>query len=212
MSKKTIRALEQLIKDNYENLTFGEMCEYDLDCSFCPMHQTYCFCEGGMTCYGGVPIEPMCCSFNEDDTLQDIYDGFVSKDYAQTKAEEEREKQQKLKEEKSKQRKQKLFKYKMRNAKELDQIKILKLKIKKQEKLRNEAINCRIWLTAKADIDKIFKNPDETSEKLKCINDTIFIYDQNINNFKIQISKIKEVIAKSEKEFKKVKYETDNQK
>lgn len=205
MSKKLIRTLEQLKKDNYKNLTFGEMCEHNLNCSFCPLNQNYCFCEGGMVCYGGMPIEPMCCSFNEDDVLQDIYDRFVSQEYAQAKAKQEQEKQQKLKEEKSKQRKQKLREYRIRNAKELDQIKLLKVKIKKQEKLRSEATDFRIWLNSKANIDKIFNKPDETSEKLKCINDTIFIYNQNINNFKLQISKIKEVIAKNEKEFKKGK-------
>ena len=139
ISKKSIRTLEQLKKDNYENLTFGEMCEYDLDCSFCPLNQTYCFCDGGMLCYGGEPIEPMCCSFNEDDVLRDIYDRFVLQDYAQTKAEEEKEKQQKLKEEKSKQRKQKLREYKFRNCKELEQIKLLKLKIKKEKR------ESRLW-------------------------------------------------------------------
>lgn len=55
IKKKPIRTLEQLKRDGYKNLTFSEMSEYDLDCSFCPLNQTYCFCEGGMRCYGGMP-------------------------------------------------------------------------------------------------------------------------------------------------------------
>ena len=38
-----MRTFEELEEQNYENLTYGEMCEYDLGCSICPLNQTYCF-------------------------------------------------------------------------------------------------------------------------------------------------------------------------
>lgn len=28
-----MRTFEELVEQNYENITFGEMCEYELDCS-----------------------------------------------------------------------------------------------------------------------------------------------------------------------------------
>ena len=71
-----IRSLEELQKCNYENLTYGEIVEYNLECSeFCPLYGE--FCNGGMVCYGGEPIEPPCCSFKDEDILQEKYDKFV---------------------------------------------------------------------------------------------------------------------------------------
>lgn len=37
-----------------------------------------------------VLIEPRCCSFNREDVLQNIYDRFVSQEYAQMKEEEKK--------------------------------------------------------------------------------------------------------------------------
>lgn len=205
MSKKPVRTLEQLNRDNYENLTFGEMCEYNLDCSFCPLNQTYCFCEGGMVCYGGMPIEPMCCSFNEDDVLQDIYDRFVSQEYTQTKAEEEREKQQKLKEEKSKQRKQKLHEYRFRNCRELEQIKLLKLKIKREKERIVALEDARRYISVTNSVNKIFGEANQPYIKEEPFVIKIKNSEEAINQYLLEIAKVKEVIAKNEKEFKKGK-------
>lgn len=206
-----MRTFEELVEQNYGNLTFGEMCEYDLDCSVCPFNQTYCFCNGGMTCYGGMPIEPMCCSFNENDVLQDIYDRFVWQDYAQTKAEEEKEKQQKLKEEKSKQRKRKLFEYRFRNGKELSQIRLIKQKIKAEEKIIDKIKYLMCFTSAINSVNKMFREANQPNNQPdideKPITNQIKISQDKINQYKLEILKYKSIIKKNEKEFKKVKYE-----
>lgn len=38
------------------------------DCESCPLLDTE-ICPGGWRCYGGEPIEPPCCSFNDDTDL-----------------------------------------------------------------------------------------------------------------------------------------------
>ena len=163
--------------------------------------------EGGIRCYGGASIEPICCSFNEDDVLQDIYNRFVLQDYAQMKVEEDAEKQQKLKEEKSKQRKQKLREYRIRNSKEREQIRLLNLKIK-QEKKRIKALeNIMCFTSAINSVNKMFREanqpnnqPDVNEEP---ITNEIKNSKKNINQYQLEISNIKRIIAKNEKEFKK---------
>lgn len=45
------------------------------DCEQCPLNGS--FCAGGYTSNGrGEPIEPPCCSFNDNDDLDDLYDKF----------------------------------------------------------------------------------------------------------------------------------------
>lgn len=99
MSDK-IRSFDELQKCKFENLTYAELIEYDLECSeFCPLYGE--FCKGGMVCYGGEPIEPPCCSFKDDDILQEKYDKFVCWEQEL----KEKEEKQRIKEEKSKIRK-----------------------------------------------------------------------------------------------------------
>ena len=72
-----MRTLEELEKDNYENLTYGEMSEYNLDCKcYCPLYGEYC--NGGMNCYGGMPVEPPCTSFTNDTVLQQVIDDWYA--------------------------------------------------------------------------------------------------------------------------------------
>lgn len=68
-----MRAYEEILEQNYENITYGELCEYEIECEHCPLSiDGWCNCNGGMKCYGGMPIEPPCCSFDNDDILQEI--------------------------------------------------------------------------------------------------------------------------------------------
>ena len=46
------------------------------DCSECPLYQNDCV--GGWTSGGGIPIEPPCCSWNDD---QEIYEGMYDVNY-----------------------------------------------------------------------------------------------------------------------------------
>lgn len=56
-------------------MKWKEFVDNDLSCEECPLYQED-MCNGGMKCYGGEPIEPPCCSFN-DDTDLDEYAGRV---------------------------------------------------------------------------------------------------------------------------------------
>ena len=71
------------------------------DCELCPLLEEG-ICPGGWTCYGGEPIEPPCCSIDEDTDLdQWIADYYESErqyeKYLAEKARKEREKKERAK-------------------------------------------------------------------------------------------------------------------
>ena len=201
-----MRTFEELEAQNYKNITYGELIEYDLSCDLCPLYGEYCV--GGMACYGDMPVEPPCCYFNNDDVLQDIYNKRVNSEHQLMLYEEEKERRQKLKEEKSKQRKQKLREYRIRNSKELEQIRLIKLKIKQQEKQIRALEDIKCYTSAINSVNKMFREAHQPNNQAdineKPINDEIKICKQNINEYKLQITKIKNNIKLNEKLRKKV--------
>lgn len=48
------------------------------DCDNCPLKQ-HDICSGGWQCYGGEPIEPPCCSFNDDTDLDKWVDDYFER-------------------------------------------------------------------------------------------------------------------------------------
>lgn len=71
------------------------------DCELCPLLKEK-ICPGGGTCYGGKPIEPPCCSMDEDTDLDqwiaDYYDRQRQYEkYLEEKDRKEREKKEKAK-------------------------------------------------------------------------------------------------------------------
>lgn len=59
------------------------------DCDNCPLKQND-ICSGGWQCYGGEPIEPPCCSFNDDTDLDKWVDDFFKRQRAWEDAEDRR--------------------------------------------------------------------------------------------------------------------------
>lgn len=125
-----MRTLEQLEKDDYENLTLEELNEYDLSCeNFCPLYGD--FCSGGMSCYGGSPIEPVCTSLKPEEILQQVYDRFYIGRVNHEKWEDEQLEKQQEKERKNKVAAEKRRQFKWRNYNDLKDIKIRKETIKR---------------------------------------------------------------------------------
>lgn len=199
-----MRTLEQIKRENYENLTYGELCEYNLDCDVCPLKDE--FCNGGVMCYGGEPIEPPCCSFNDDTILSEVYDNFFVVRYNFEKQQEEKERQLELKKQKSEERKKKLREYKHRNWDSLLKIDFLKKKIKQEEK-RIEFINrLNTFSNAVNFTNKIFRECNQPNNvkdiDTQSINDAIEECKQHIKEYNGQIIEIKTKIKESEKFFK----------
>lgn len=71
------------------------------DCTLCPLLKAE-LCTGGFTCYGGQPIEPPCCSMDDETDL----DKWVEDAFEQQRKYEEylckKEKEERLKKEKAK--------------------------------------------------------------------------------------------------------------
>lgn len=203
MSSK-IRSLEELQKCNYENLTYGEIIEYDLECSeYCPLYGE--FCKGGMTCYGGVPIEPPCCSFKDEDILQEKYDNFAYSRFQHYRYLEEEEEKQRIKEEKSKIRKQKLREYRMRNYLDLDKIKELKKHIKYYNKQIERIDKLNRFAIAVNTTNKLFREcncscPSDINRN-KIEKEKIPYLDE-IKKCEEEINSIKLKIKENEKKFK----------
>lgn len=71
------------------------------DCEGCPLLKEK-ICPGGWACYGGEPIEPPCCSMDEDTDLEQWIDDYYERqrrwaDYLAEKDRKEREKKEKAK-------------------------------------------------------------------------------------------------------------------
>lgn len=74
MSK--IRTLVELEAMAFEDLTYGEITEHELDCAeYCPLYGS--FCEGETQCY---PMEPACTNFDTDTILIEMKRSFRKAD------------------------------------------------------------------------------------------------------------------------------------
>lgn len=75
--------------------------DLDGECDGCPLIKAE-FCNGGMACYGGSPIEPPCCGMDEDTDLDEWVAEATERrrrhnEYLRQKAEQERIKKEKAK-------------------------------------------------------------------------------------------------------------------
>lgn len=59
------------------------------DCAGCPLLENE-ICPGRWRCYGGEPIEPPCCSFNDDTDLDEWVNQYFSRQHRYEEAEEKR--------------------------------------------------------------------------------------------------------------------------
>lgn len=150
-----MRTLEQLEKDDYENLTLEELNEYDLSCEqFCPLYGE--FCSGGMTCYGGSPIEPLCISLKPEEILQQVYDGFYIGRVNHEKWEDEQLKKQQEKERKNKVAAEKRRQFKWRNYDDLNEIKIKTKTIKRLKEEIEDIGRAKRFSSAVNFVNKMF--------------------------------------------------------
>lgn len=70
-------------------------------CDDCPLLKAE-ICKGGFTCYGGHPIEPPCCSFNDDTDLIEWVDEYFERQRKREEREQERIKKETERKERAK--------------------------------------------------------------------------------------------------------------
>lgn len=201
-----MRTLEELIECEYKDLTYGELCEYELSCDYCPLNGDFCTCNGNMVCYGGEPIEPPCLSFDPEQNLYEIerqWRDFERKEYER---ENKREEERKLKEQKAQERKEKLRQYKRRNWEKLNEIEFLKKRIKKQEKYIDFIERVNIFASVVNDVNKMFRDARQPND-VKNIDKTPITEEINkhkviIEEYNKEIQTLKKEIKESEKIYK----------
>lgn len=71
------------------------------DCEGCPLLENE-ICPGGFSCYGGMPIEPPCCSFDDDTDLDQWVETYFADRRRREEAEDRRLQAEKKKREQSK--------------------------------------------------------------------------------------------------------------
>ena len=201
-----MRTLEELMECEYKDLTYGELCEYDLGCDCCPLNGNFCTCNGNMVCYGGEPIEPPCCSFDPEENLYEIERRWRIAERQEYERQLEKIRKGKLKEQKSKERKEKLRQYKRRNWENLNKIDILKKKIKKQEKYIDYIERVNIYASVVNDVNKMFRDARQPND-VKDIDKTPITEEINkhkaiIEEYNKEIQTIKKEIKESEKIYK----------
>lgn len=194
------RTLKQLKKCSFDNLTYGELKEHELDCEeYCPLYGE--FCNGGMKCYGDMPIEPPCVMFDNDTILSDKLFEFTQ---SQLRFEDMEDKILKLEHEKKQKNEQIALKrrqYKLRNSKELSEIKSLNSKNKNIEKTINYINN---YILSVNSVNKMFRDtgsscPQDIKESPK-VEKLRLDMEQN----KTKILELKNIIKQNEKTFKRL--------
>lgn len=73
----------------------------DENCDNCPLLKSE-ICPGGFHCYGGEPIEPPCCSFDDDTDLDKWVEDYFEQQRAFEKREDARIREEKKKKERAK--------------------------------------------------------------------------------------------------------------
>lgn len=201
-----MRTLDELIKQDFNDLTYGELSEYNLECKeHCPLYK-YGYCSGGMVCYGGEPLEPPCCGFDNDTNLDEWCHKAWESEKKHIEWQKERERKLALEKEKSELRKRKLLEYRIRNSKELEEIRRLKSKIKRENKRIKAIENLRIFANVVNDVNRMFREANQPNNQPD-IDDSksIDVVDEiknNIHNMELSIIEIKDSIKEKEKLFK----------
>jgi hypothetical protein len=171
--------------------------EIDGNCDLCSLKGE--FCNGGMACYGGAPVEPPCVAYQHKyDNDEDLYN-YLSEGLKQYEDWQDKQiRERKLKEEKNKKIQQKRYEYRMRNYSELLQIRKLKKSIKKLKE----------WISFKQSMssainwtNSFFKSAGNNNVPNDVIID-FTVQNKQIEEWEKQIITIKGNIKQKEKEFK----------
>ncbi len=207
MEESKIRTFEELEECEFKNLTYGEFVAHELDCKgHCPLYENG-FCSGGVSCYGGDPIYPPCCDFDNNVVLQEVADDFYCARLKHEQYEEEKKRKRAEKEVKKQERKKKLREYKWRNWEDLDKIKVIKLKIKKVKRQIDEINNTRIFAMSINSVNKLFRQCNNgqglQDVEIQNIDSAINLLNNKIEEYENQISEIRTIIKQKEQKFKK---------
>lgn len=176
-----------------ENITLKQFAEeYDYDCSVCPFHNDVC--PGGWKSgYGGVPIEPPCTGwdkYDDDTTLDEIYDDYASAQRAwERQLDEEYEIERVLKEKKEKAAKTRKAMESYCLSERLD-VKRLNKRIKAEKKFINR-IEC--FASAFNATNEMFRYEDRVKA-----NPELY---KNLERFEAELVEAKEKYALKRKEF-----------
>lgn len=166
--------------------------EYDYDCSVCPFHDDVC--PGGWKSgYGGVPIEPPCTGwdkYDDDTTLDEIYDDYESAQRAwERQLDEEYEIEWALKEKKEKAAKTRKAMESYCVSERLD-VKRLNKRIKAEKKFINR-IEC--FASAFNATNEMFRYEDRVKANPKLYH--------NLECLEAELAEAKEKYAIKRKEF-----------
>ena len=194
-----IRTLKELEECEFENLTYGELSEHELDCKkHCPFYGDGC--SGGMSCHGGNPVEPMCIIFDDDTVLIDRFLKYQDNINRMEKQKDMRLKKEKEQKNKNAEIARKRHEYKIRNFHELAEISRLEKYIDSAKRLSQFA---KIYSESVNAVNEMFRSsgtdcpPDiKPSKKVEELNPKI-VESEN------RIAELKEIIKQKEIEFKK---------
>ena len=159
------------------------------DCDLCPIKKAE-LCGGGSSCYGGSPIDPPCCWFEDDTDL----DEWIKEAYERQRRYEEYQdkliREKKAKEEKAKKAADTRHKMRLYCMAEIVEIKTLEKRLKAYEK---ELSFARSLAFAINHTNEMFKYPERLTEKPEA--------QKTIDELKNQIEVAKEKYKAKRKEF-----------
>lgn len=159
------------------------------DCDLCPIKEAE-LCGGGASCYGGSPIDPPCCFFEDDTDL----DEWIKEAYDRRRRYEEYQdklaREKKAKEEKAKKAADTRHKMRLYCMAEIVEIKTLEKRLKAYEK---ELSFARSLAFAINHTNEMFKYPERLTEKSEA--------QKTIDELKEKIEIAKEKYKAKRKEF-----------
>ncbi len=168
------------------------------DCDLCPLKKEE-ICSGGWRCYGGAPIEPPCCSFDDDTDLEEWINDYYARRRRWEQAEDERLKKEKAKKEKAEKAAETRRQMKFYCRNEIQELKRLENQLKADEASLRLASS---FAEAFNVTNEMFGYPDGLKQKPEA--------QKTIDLLQEQIKQAKEKYEQKRKEFyRKRKEDTD---
>lgn len=172
------------------------------NCEVCPLANTR-ECAGGMVCYGGSPIEPPCCSFEDDDDIgayaygQEMYrEQCVERDYQEMQA-------KKKKQESAAKAAQTRREMQIYCSREISKLKTLEKRLRSYESLLRMVRNLSVAVNIADDV----YSRENTEGKAKLANKTSET-QRIITELKADIETAKARYAEKRKEFYAMRKQT----
>lgn len=168
------------------------------DCDLCPLKKEE-ICPGGWRCYGGAPIEPPCCSFDDETDLDEYVSDYYARQRRWEQAEDERIRKETARKERAKKAAETKRQMKFYCRNEIRELKHLEKQL--------EAYEASLRLASSfAEAFNVTNEMFGYSERLKPKPEV----QQTIDRLKEQIKQAKEKYEQKRKEFyRKRKEDTD---